>query len=619
MKHCKHVALFLGVLLVTGLNPLFAQLASIFEASPLDSNSLTVSQLTKYQKVSRGQFYSDPTLVNVASLTEVQDSGRIGISLPYFTCNNMVFTARDVDYTDDENYFWYGDIQVEDDDYCHSGTLTLMARNGEKFGQLVIDTTVFEYHDIGDGLQVLALLTKDGKDCGYVPKYLQEEEFEGNSTASTFGAPCGVACEVSVYVFYTQAALNAEVSIPNRITLSIALTNRAFRNSRVLTNIKLVLSGSSMVPDFTETQYIEVDINRFHQSPYVQSERNATKSDLAVLLTNGPYGNIGGLVEDIGPDPLKAYAIVQSVIASDFVFAHEVGHLFGCRHHNDATGTIEHARVFLDGWVPVRPHQTILGSATFGKRILHYSNPDVRYIRTITGVSGHRDNAGKINLEGCRVANFYANPPVPLSAGITGYYTACACDNVYYSVSADCGSLPYSYQWEASYDGIDYLPVGNSSTYSQYMFCTAFPFTFFVRVTVTDAAGSSITLSRSTLILPTWSVRTCDELPGTNSANNTLQNQKSDDDAADNTNELQLSIYPQPARSEVKILVNSTKQNEVTVLILDGKGAVVKRYQKSIKGQDILHAQVGDLPSGTYFVVASSPGVSATEKLLIVK
>lgn len=147
--------------------------------------------------------------------------------------------------------------------------------------------------------------------------------------------------------------MNAEANINNRIALAIAQTNQALLNSNVVPqNARVVLSGSALLPGFTETERIGDDVATYAARSDVQTTRTITQSDLMILLTNGPYGSYG-VVRAIGPQFATSFGIVQTGAATTgrFTFAHEVAHLFGARHNDhEAIPVYAKGYIFNTGW-----------------------------------------------------------------------------------------------------------------------------------------------------------------------------------------------------------------------------------------------------------------------------
>lgn len=69
----------------------------------------------------------------------------------------------------------------------------------------------------------------------------------------------------------------------------------------------------------------------------VESLRDNTDADLIVLLTNGNYGGVRGIIRDFILDRAFGHAIVQvgAAASNAKTFSHELGHLFDARHNYD--------------------------------------------------------------------------------------------------------------------------------------------------------------------------------------------------------------------------------------------------------------------------------------------
>ena len=87
-----------------------AQNGSIFIESSQTVSTLNNDQFEKYQKFSTSDYYTTHRLIEVQSLVENQGNGKIAVSLTEFQCPNLIFSAKNVEYTDEENYYWHGEI-----------------------------------------------------------------------------------------------------------------------------------------------------------------------------------------------------------------------------------------------------------------------------------------------------------------------------------------------------------------------------------------------------------------------------------------------------------------------------------------------------------------------------
>lgn len=160
----------------------------------------------------------------------------------------------------------------------------------------------------------------------------------------------------------------------------------------------------------------------------------------------------------------------------------------------DDIGPIEHAHVFKIGNFPCRKEKRTIVHGNHSKKrrsILHYSNPDAEYRGQPTG----RDtinNAGKLFIEACAVANF-KQPAVlpPLDVDIQGDAFACPCRSNYLTATiSNGGNGPFQYQWQPSTNGINWSDMGTNSFLALTMPCTVGE-GIFVRVNVSSNNNQS--------------------------------------------------------------------------------------------------------------------------------
>lgn len=400
----------------------WAQTQSIIVQTGLTPSQLDPNQLAKFNRLSASSLHDNFQLVQVQNLSTSQVNSKVRLALSNLTCNDLIFTAIKVEYTSESEYYWYGIIDSQDvDNSCKGGSITLMARNGEKFGTIVFDDYSYEFQELGNGIQAFSrfkLEAIDEHECGVndsTQGYRSSSQLQANpspkneSSSANRITGCSPTDEVRVLVLWTQAAENIEANINNRIALAIAQTNQAYQNSQVGGTLKLVLAASQKI-NFTET-FGSQDKDLIAANATAQNLRNIHKADIVVLLTNGSnYGQLYGIVTAIGPIFNSAYAIVQTNAATGgrYTFAHEVGHLFGARHDNDPTGTIEHGYFFTTGFIFTKKHYTLLANMPAGKsREQNYSNPDVQIKRKPTGTSGYNNNAQQHRNTAAIVADFF--------------------------------------------------------------------------------------------------------------------------------------------------------------------------------------------------------------------
>lgn len=188
---------------------------------------------------------------------------------------------------------------------------------------------------------------------------------------------------------------------------------------------------------------------------FSEPERTNHNADLVVFVPHVIY-TVGAGVANLPdpPDPDQAFSIVlPGDFLSRMVFAHELGHNWGCRHNwpydlgNDQTKVCAHAKRWLpintiipgwyqeiDSWITIMGRNIpddinflytiengpeIVLRILNDHRILHYSNPDVSYNGEPTGrdFDPIADNADHIRNTLCEISNY--RPGNELSVSIT--------------------------------------------------------------------------------------------------------------------------------------------------------------------------------------------------------
>lgn len=588
---------------------------SINSGSPLTSAEDSI--LTKIQN---SQVYSDIYFVNLQSLALSQVDGRITINLPGNTCGDITYYAKTVEYESENDYFWYGTIELpegDEEEDCSEGDFIITSTIHGKRGQVTIDDNSFELISLSKTTYILGKIDNDNYDCSY--RYLKSSmstQLENSPVETRNNEVCNV---VKYLVLYTQRAINYEGSTGNILLnaeSSINLTNEILNNSDVKENeLKIELVAVQPLEGFSETSDIDADLDSLINNEQANILRDSFNADIVVLFVNRTYIEDGYLYYGAayrGPNIDSAFAIVHvQTSTSKHTFPHEIGHLFGANHEPAETTNytgFAHGYSFKTGFLFfTKTHVTTMHSIK-GNQIKHYSNPDVKYKRKKTGVKDNNDNARQIRNTACTVAQF-RQPKETFYVRIVGDKYVCPCRLAYFEAVFTNGPSGefYNYQWYSSLDGINWTTLYNTTPYLSINASCTEGKRLFIKVEVSSSGGkfgSDIT-----------SIEAASEWPRQDAPcplflkENTKLVKENDI----------LSVSPNPTIGASTISFTVKDSNLYTINIYDING----RFVKSIINKDYLQAgnhqfRVEMKREGVYFIISSdNNGNLNTIKLLI--
>lgn len=396
-------------------------------------------------------------------------------------------------------------------------------------------------------------------------------ETEKIKSNERFVTPCGTQDNPRVLVLYTSAALNYAGSVwavENAAKNAVAQFNSAIYNSHINNQATLSLVGVQPL-GFTETTGMGTDVPLLKTSIAAQSLRDAYLADIVILLTNGSlYGSrgaVGYTSSDVTPNSSEAYGIVQIWAATaNKTFAHETGHLFGCRHDGH-TGTPSYAQAKnIKLLVVVDRTMMSTNTADGSNRLVNFSNPDVNVNGRATGDSD-ADNARRIDETWSTVAAFRSNPPNDLFGIIEGTTSVTSPGSHTYEMVYKCSQGPYTFSWQTSPDGFNWVPASSTTdTFSYYFYNYQ---TLHIKCTVTSPSASY------TAGYTVWAVMDeAPERPGLmNSGSSEVKIIPTESKDIDD----KLSSHPNPTNGIVNIPFSVTEESQVKLQIKDSSGRLV--------------------------------------------
>lgn len=473
-KKTKKIATSLFIGLIFFCNSVFSQTSVFNIASDTVAANMTSDQLTNYRILLHNEHYNSFKVITSHDISEVVDSSRLTIALPFFEDTNLVFTASSFVYEDDDNYTWVGVYTGDTTTNVGHGAVTIVRKEGRYIGHLNLDNSSYELFDLSGGLQLFCQSVLLGQvSCG--------EPNENNNDSISGSKPGDNPCKnltTRVLVLYSTQTLESTTDINGTAALAVSQINTIWSNSNI--NNTMILASVQQI-SFTKNALVATDLANLASNTTIQTLRNTHKADLIVFLIKDGYsisqGVIEGAAHTIDAFASQAYAIVQVNAATNglYVFAHEVAHLYGARHSPDADNNSSNGHGHIFGtqcfantnlFCNNTRRTTMATVATGESRIEHFSNPDISFQSKPTGTSG-KNNAYQILERMERVANFYADA-IPKYGWMEALKFGCNSPTFYKVTICDDPDL-FTYSWFYSANGTSWSSVGsNSSTYSHY-------------------------------------------------------------------------------------------------------------------------------------------------------
>ena len=216
--------------------------------------------------------------------------------------------------------------------------------------------------------------------------------------------PGNFQCKLRILVMYTSSAVAAlGGNMQNHIQLAIDGLNQSFDNSVVNFDVELVHTVETTYTNGTTIQGYKTDVIRFYVDgdgfmDNVHDLRDEYSADVCVLIVDNP--SACGIAAAIKSCDGATFCLVQwDCAVSNYSFAHEIGHLIGARHNEQADpSTTPFAyghgyRYDAGGWRTIMSYNNA-GCCT---RIPYWSNPNVNYGGIAMGTVNTNDNARVLN------------------------------------------------------------------------------------------------------------------------------------------------------------------------------------------------------------------------------
>jgi peptidyl-Asp metalloendopeptidase len=319
------------------------------------------------------------------------------------------FDRTDFESRGAEDYTWRGRMAEGE------GSVVLTVHGKALAGYLEADGTVYEIVPRGRDAASLVLLDSDR-----FPECAGEASVAGDPSppslaAATFSTaahpdPQG---RIDVMMLYTASALASAGGESNlRTTAQAALdaANTSYANSQITTRLRLV---HVQEVGYTESELDYADhVAWLSSDPGVAALREAYRADLVTLLVQDPrFCGMAYLMGGVTPGFASSAfsSVTLSCAVGNLSFAHELGHTMGA-HHDPANGLGMPAFPFAYGHFVNGSFRTVMAynnqCSSGCTRVARFSNPNISYLGSPTGVAEARDNHRTLNGTDAVAANF---------------------------------------------------------------------------------------------------------------------------------------------------------------------------------------------------------------------
>lgn len=401
------IRLFLAIVLAATSLYLHAQDTPFIQPVSADQLPDSPEMLAYRERLHKNPQITGYHFIRLNAIATSQKGGVLALQIPDGPA--ITATASHVEYESASEYEWIG--KTDDD----RGTVIIISRAGRVSAHLSTLVGVYEIFPAPSGLYCLQIIDPGkSSDVGCVTtsstskpdggriSAIGPAEKEGDNANAKI-QPCQALTYPRVLVLYTPKALTLAGStavITDQVNLSIAQFNSCIYNSGITSAAVLVLAGISPMNNFQETASITNDLNSLVGNAAVQNLRNQYQADLVLLLTDSYYqgGDVRGKAQTVTLENANSYAVVELWCATSHkTFAHEVGHLYGCRHDDDNTVLPTYAKGYKIKFLGITTDRTIMvGNGISGdqakNRLLNFSNPNVQIGGKATGTADEKSS-----------------------------------------------------------------------------------------------------------------------------------------------------------------------------------------------------------------------------------
>lgn len=421
----------------SGTLRLFSWLASILILLPaLSIQAQALFSVMENARLSSQQQYYLKTIQDQPATTDYQiiqiDPDALDQNFLNLTIDRKQygFVERKTTYRDHDDYSWSGDLNGQ------FGRCNLVVKKDKVTGIFHIEDELFMIYPLGEDLHVLAWYDqgRNPPDCGkdyseeeYIeripgnPEDSREDPIEGEPSGDSKGGgnpELAGSCKLRILVAFTDDVDDAYADVQAHIQAAVDDFNDANDNSEVNYDVELARSMEVFYnesPDDLGVFLDDFETDGDGKMDDVHDDRALFDADVCVLMTLND-GGYCGLASGIGSNYGTAFCVsVAGCSVGNHTFAHEIGHLHGCRHDpyvdsNNSPYAYGHGYVYFpsrwrtimayndqcDCSDEVTPCPAYDDRATPGSpsctRLQNWSTPDVTYNGVAMGTASTHKN-----------------------------------------------------------------------------------------------------------------------------------------------------------------------------------------------------------------------------------
>jgi parallel beta-helix repeat protein len=328
------------------------------------------------------------------------------INLNLFPDLHQVASRKRIDYRFADDFTWFGAVDGTDDTNA-----ILTVKGNAMYGNIRLNHQMYHISPISPPLHEIALMNYSNFPAEHSPIEIQPSAQTEMQTDTTPHQQKDDGSVIHLMVVYTQKAANESKNINALIQLAIDETNLSYEQSNIRTRLNLVHVDQV---DYKEQDIVSdlkhLSVKNDGYMDEIHALRDLYYADIVAMIERS--NNYCG-VSYLNPCADYAFCVVSVKCATGYYsLGHEIGHLFGARHNPEADPQnlpypYGHGYLYVNGWRTIMSYNNAsLCPNGYCQRILHWSNPGIRFQDTYTGSYSTHNNSRVLNESSIKVANF---------------------------------------------------------------------------------------------------------------------------------------------------------------------------------------------------------------------